>query len=49
MADQSVDEDPEYENEADDDDDVELADVEPADPREIPPDEGDIGRLTEDG
>lgn len=51
MADEPVDEDPEYENEADDDENVGLEDVTPVAPEDVPPDQGDagdIGLLTQD-
>jgi hypothetical protein len=40
---QFVDDDPEYEQDASEDDDAEVAGLEPADPEKIPPDEGDLG------
>jgi hypothetical protein len=49
VADEPVDEDPEYENEADDDGNVGLEDVNPVPPEDVPPDEGDVGRLTREG
>jgi hypothetical protein len=40
-----ADDDPEYADEPETDDDSELAEFEPTDPKDMPPDEGDIGRL----
>lgn len=40
-----ADDDPEYANEPETDDDSEAAEFEPANPEDMPPDEGDIGRL----
>ena len=40
-----ADDDPEYANEPETDDDSETAEFEPANPEDMPPDEGDIGRL----
>ena len=42
---QFADDDPEYETDAAADDDIEVAELTPTDPREVPKDEGDIGRL----
>ena len=49
MVDEPVDEDPEYENEADDDENVGLENVNAVPPEDVPPDEGDAGRLTREG
>jgi hypothetical protein len=38
-----VDDDPEYQLDADDDDDDAIAELTPTDPESIPPDEGDAG------
>jgi len=51
MVDEPVDEDPEYENETDDDENVGLEDVPVVAPEDVPPDQGDagdIGLLTPD-
>ena len=41
-----ADEDPEYADEGElEDDDPEIADLKPTDPKDMPPDKGDIGRL----
>jgi hypothetical protein len=44
-AGQFADDDPEYETDAAADDDVEVAELIPSDPKDVPKDEGDIGRL----
>ncbi|HEY7003622.1 MAG TPA: hypothetical protein VH281_05020 [Gaiellaceae bacterium] len=46
MVDEPVDQDPEYENEAENDGDVGLEDVHPVAPEDVPPDQGDAGRLS---
>jgi hypothetical protein len=49
MVDQPVDNDPEYKDEAKNDEDVGLEDVNPVPAEDVPPDEGDVGRLTREG
>jgi hypothetical protein len=43
MVDEPVDDDPEYEGEADDDDSVALEGVAVVPPEDVPPDQGDAG------
>ena len=45
MVDEPVDDDPAYENETDDDENVGLEDVPVVAPEDVPPDQGDIGDL----
>ncbi len=40
-----ADDDPEYADEPEADDDSEIAELQPTDPKDMPPDQGDIGRL----
>ena len=40
-----ADDDPEYEPDAEGDDDAEVEELEPTDPADVPEDKGDIGRL----
>ena len=49
MADEFVDDDPEYEGEAEIDEDVDVADRVPADPKEMPDDLGDVGEMERPG
>jgi hypothetical protein len=49
VVDQSVDENPEYNDEVRNDEDVGLEDVNPVPPEDVPPDLGDVGRLTREG
>jgi hypothetical protein len=49
IGDRYADDDPEYALDAADDIELDLADLPPADPKEMPEDEGDIGRTEPPG
>jgi hypothetical protein len=49
MADEFVDDDPEYEGDAEIDEDVDVADRVPANPEEMPDDLGDVGEMERPG